>query len=69
MELEDYECSVCTGGCAVWDGEPDMKCPKVCDDLVKWENMDRNDEEVRRLGWGTRYEFKESTISLVSLKW
>ena len=24
MELEDYECSVCTGGCAVWDGEPGM---------------------------------------------
>ena len=47
MELEDYWCSVCSGGCAVWDGEPDMKCPKGFDDLVKWEIMDRNDEEVK----------------------
>jgi len=47
MEIEDYECSVCTGGCAVWDGEPGMKCPKGFDDLVKWEIMDRNDEECK----------------------
>ena len=47
MELEDYECSVCTGGCAVWDGEPGMRCPKGFDDLVKWEVMKRKDEEVK----------------------
>ena len=43
MELEDYECSVCSGGCAVWDGEPGMKCPKGFDDLVKWEIMEREE--------------------------
>ena len=43
MELEDYECSVCTGGCAVWDGEPGMRCPKGFDDLVKWEVMKRKE--------------------------